>query len=171
MKRSRGRGRKPMNYSHRAIDSSGPDVKIRGTAAHIFEKYQALARDANSAGDRIGAENYLQHAEHYFRILRASQNGQVQPAAAPPEHEPRPVDAMPAFLGNGAAEPPAPPAPQGDNGDGGPRPDSHGQMRMSGRRRRQRRGHHGNGPRRPQGPDDKADSDDEAPGSGGIVVQ
>ena len=61
---------------NRTFDSSGPDVKIRGTAAHIYEKYQALARDANAAGDRIGAENYLQHAEHYFRILNTYQTGQ-----------------------------------------------------------------------------------------------
>lgn len=74
-KRTR-RGRKPHNFSNRTFDSNGPDVKIRGTAAHIFEKYQALARDANASGDRIGAENYLQHAEHYYRILNTFQNGQ-----------------------------------------------------------------------------------------------
>ena len=58
----------------RTFDSSGPDVKIRGTAAHIYEKYQALARDANASGDRVGAESYLQHAEHYFRLLNSFQN-------------------------------------------------------------------------------------------------
>lgn len=62
------------------MDSNGPDVKIRGTAAHIFEKYQTLARDAQSAGDRIGAENYLQHAEHYYRLILAAQ----QPADGQP---------------------------------------------------------------------------------------
>ena len=72
-KRTR-RGRKPHNFSNRTFDSNGPDVKIRGTAAHIFEKYQTLARDANASGDRIGAENYLQHAEHYFRILNTQSN-------------------------------------------------------------------------------------------------
>jgi len=46
-------------------------VKIRGTAAHVYEKYLQLARDAGSAGDRVMAENYLQHAEHYYRILMA----------------------------------------------------------------------------------------------------
>ena len=55
------------------MDSNGPDVKIRGTASHIYDKYQVLARDAQSSGDRIGAENYLQHAEHYFRLIQASQ--------------------------------------------------------------------------------------------------
>ncbi len=71
MKRSRGRGRRPQNSHSRAFDSTGPDVKIRGTAAHVYEKYLQLARDAGSAGDRVMAENYLQHAEHYFRILLA----------------------------------------------------------------------------------------------------
>ena len=73
MKRSRGRGRRPQNSHNRAFDSTGPDVKIRGTAAHVYEKYLQLARDANSAGDRVQAENYLQHAEHYYRILMAAQ--------------------------------------------------------------------------------------------------
>jgi hypothetical protein len=48
-------------------------VKVRGNAQHVFEKYQQLARDANAAGDRVLGENYLQHAEHYFRLLRAIQ--------------------------------------------------------------------------------------------------
>lgn len=61
---------------NRTFDSSGPEVKIRGTAAHIYEKYQALARDAHASGDRIGAENFLQHAEHYYRILNAHQSSQ-----------------------------------------------------------------------------------------------
>jgi hypothetical protein len=71
VKRSRGRGRRPQNNHSRAFDSAGPDVKIRGTAAHVYEKYLQLARDATSAGDRVMAENYLQHAEHYYRILMA----------------------------------------------------------------------------------------------------
>ena len=72
MKRSRGRGRRPQQQNHnRAFDSTGPDVKIRGTAAHVYEKYLQLARDAGSQGDRVTAENYLQHAEHYYRILMA----------------------------------------------------------------------------------------------------
>jgi len=80
VKRSRGRGRRPQNNHHhnhnRAFDSTGPDVKIRGTAAHVYEKYLQLARDAGSAGDRVMQENYLQHAEHYYRILMA-QGGQL----------------------------------------------------------------------------------------------
>lgn len=54
---------------HQTFDSNGPDVRIRGTAFQIYEKYQALARDAQSSGDRVAAENYMQHAEHYYRII------------------------------------------------------------------------------------------------------
>lgn len=86
-KRGRGRGnnnnnngggnnnfnRKGGNPLTRTYDSSGPDVKIRGTAQHIAEKYAALARDAQSSGDRVIAENYLQHAEHYNRIIASAQ--------------------------------------------------------------------------------------------------
>jgi Domain of unknown function (DUF4167) len=92
VKRSRGRGRRPQNsnnnshhHNHnRAFDSTGPDVKIRGTASHVYEKYLQLARDAGSAGDRVMQENYLQHAEHYYRILMAqgAQMAQQQPYAA-----------------------------------------------------------------------------------------
>jgi hypothetical protein len=81
MKRQRGRGRKPggggggggsHNHGNRSLESNGPDVKIRGTAAQIYEKYSQYARDAQSAGDRVKYENLLQHAEHYFRIMVAT---------------------------------------------------------------------------------------------------
>ena len=65
--------RKGSNPLTRTYDSSGPDVKIRGTAQHIAEKYSTLARDSHSSGDRVMAENYLQHAEHYYRIIAAAQ--------------------------------------------------------------------------------------------------
>lgn len=84
MKRSRGRGRRPQNGNgsnnnpNRTFDSSGPEIKIRGSAAHVYDKYLQMARDANTAGDRVMAENYLQHAEHYFRILRDAQIQQQQ---------------------------------------------------------------------------------------------
>lgn len=68
-----GGGRKPQNSMSRNYESSGPDVKIRGTAMHIAEKYASLARDAMSSGDVVAAENYLQHAEHYNRIILAAQ--------------------------------------------------------------------------------------------------
>jgi hypothetical protein len=79
MKRQRSRNRgngggKPQHNANRAFESNGPDgVKIRGAAQHVFEKYQQLARDALTAGDRVLAESYQQHAEHYFRVLRAVQ--------------------------------------------------------------------------------------------------
>src|SRR6516164_9331030 len=87
MKRQRGRNRggggggKPQQQNaNRAFDSNGPEgVKVRGNAQHVFEKYQQLARDATSSGDRVLAENYLQHAEHYYRVVRAMQP--TRPAA------------------------------------------------------------------------------------------
>ena len=102
MKRSRRGGRRPQGSHNghngsggggggggggsfnpnRTYDSNGPDIKVRGSAAHIYEKYLQLARDANTQGDRVMAENYLQHAEHYFRILSAVQAQQAQQLAA-----------------------------------------------------------------------------------------
>jgi hypothetical protein len=72
-KRMRGRNRKGQNPLTRVYESNGPDVKIRGTANHVAEKYLQLARDAQSSGDPVGAENYFQHAEHYFRLIAAAQ--------------------------------------------------------------------------------------------------
>ena len=65
--------RKGPNPLTRNYESNGPDVKIRGSAQQIAEKYATLARDAHSSGDRVMAENYLQHAEHYNRIIAAAQ--------------------------------------------------------------------------------------------------
>ncbi len=81
-KRMRGRpnNRKGPNPLTRSYESNGPDVKIRGTAHHIGEKYLQLARDAQSAGDPVMAESYLQHAEHYFRLIAAAQLAQQQAA-------------------------------------------------------------------------------------------
>jgi len=79
MKRQRGRNRsaggKPQQHNaNRALESNGPEgVKVRGNAQTVFERYQQLARDAASSGDRVLAENFLQHAEHYFRLIRAMQ--------------------------------------------------------------------------------------------------
>jgi len=72
-KRMRGRNRKTQNPLTRLYESNGPDVKIRGSAAHIAEKYVQLARDAQASGDPVAAENYYQHAEHYFRLIAAAQ--------------------------------------------------------------------------------------------------
>jgi hypothetical protein len=75
-KRMRGRNnhhRKNQNPMSRVFESNGPDVKIRGNPAHIAEKYVQLARDAQASGDPISAENYYQHAEHYYRLIAAAQ--------------------------------------------------------------------------------------------------
>lgn len=76
-------GNIPLNRNH-VFDSVGPDLRIRGTAQQLFEKYLQLGRDATGSGDRVMAESYFQYAEHYFRILNAinqatqSQGGQPQ---------------------------------------------------------------------------------------------
>jgi hypothetical protein len=91
----------PLNRNH-VFDSNGPDLRIRGTSQQLFEKYLQLGRDATSGGDRVMAESYFQHAEHYFRILNAmnqaaqqnQQNGQQQGAPRRPyngEEESQPV--------------------------------------------------------------------------------
>src|ERR1700709_2672091 len=74
------RGQNPMT---RVFESNGPDIKIRGTASHVAEKYVQLARDARSSGDPVAAENYYQHAEHYFRIIAAAQ-AQFRPTQPQP---------------------------------------------------------------------------------------
>ena len=78
-RRSRGRGngkRQPRGSNQ--IDSHGPEVRVRGTAQQVFDKYLALGRDATSTGDRIVAENMFQHAEHYSRILTLAQENAEQ---------------------------------------------------------------------------------------------
>ena len=88
----RGRNnRKGPNPLARVFESNGPDVKIRGTASHIMEKYLSLARDAQSSGDPVSAENYLQHAEHYYRIIAAAQGPAV------------PYESQPSFYQNDEA--------------------------------------------------------------------
>ena len=79
-KRMRGRptnNRRGPNPLTRSYESNGPDVKIRGNAHHVAEKYLQLARDAHTGGDPVAAENYLQHAEHYFRLIAAAQAAQA----------------------------------------------------------------------------------------------
>ncbi|QDZ01509.1 DUF4167 domain-containing protein [Nitratireductor mangrovi] len=79
--RGRNNNRKGPNPLTRSYESNGPDVKIRGSAQQVADKYAALARDAQSAGDRVMAENYLQHAEHYNRIIAAAQGQMPQNAS------------------------------------------------------------------------------------------
>src|SRR5688572_5349159 len=105
-KRMRGRNRNNNSNNHghnpnrghhhhnpltRVYESNGPDVKIRGTAHHVAEKYLQLARDATSVGDHVTAEAHHQHAEHYLRLIAAAQeqfrqqNPHYQPQATPTE--------------------------------------------------------------------------------------
>jgi len=71
-------GNTPLNRNH-VFDSNGPDLRIRGTSQQLSEKYLQLGRDAMSSADRVMAESYFQHAEHYFRILNAmNQAAQLQ---------------------------------------------------------------------------------------------
>src|ERR1700760_2846153 len=103
-KRSRGRGnggnphhnRPRMPHRIQTFDSNGPNVKIRGNAYQVFERYVALAREAAASGDRIAAENLYQHAEHYCGVMNA--NGEAASHGAPP----RPT--TPADLEMGGAE-------------------------------------------------------------------
>ncbi len=71
-------GRKHLPLRLQTFDSNGPSVKIRGNAYQVFEKYITLAREATLSGDRIAAENFYQHAEHYFRIINADGGPQPQ---------------------------------------------------------------------------------------------
>ena len=104
-KRSRGRNngnnqhhnRPRMPHRIQTFDSNGPNIKIRGNAYQVFERYVALAREAAASGDRIAAENLYQHAEHYFRVMNA--NGEANSQGGGP---PRPT--TPADLELGGAE-------------------------------------------------------------------
>jgi uncharacterized protein DUF4167 len=116
-KRSRGRnggggggGGGPPHHGNRprlphriqTFDSNGPNVKIRGNAYQVFERYVAMAREAQASGDRVAAENLYQHAEHYFRVMNAQGEGQGQ-------GPPRPITPADAEMGGGDGE-----APEGE---------------------------------------------------------
>jgi hypothetical protein len=131
VKRSRRGGRRPQHGGgggggssssnnngggfnpNRTYDSSGPEVKIRGAASHVYEKYLQLARDANSSGDRVMAENYLQHAEHYYRIMAAAAAQQAQYQAQQAAQNGQQHGGQPQLGGNGQ------PQPQGQPQNGG----------------------------------------------------
>jgi len=135
MKRMRGRGHRPggggggggpirhhsgtgipLNRNH-VFDSNGPDLRIRGTAQQLFEKYLQLGRDATSGGDRVMAEGYFQHAEHYFRILnamnQAAQQNQPQNGQNP-QGQRRPYTGEDGMQSAMAAEPDDPAPGMGD---------------------------------------------------------
>src|SRR5947209_2139455 len=97
-KRSRGRNngnnqhhnRPRMPHRIQTFDSNGPNIKIRGNAYQVFERYVALAREAAASGDRITAENLYQHAEHYFRVMNA--NGEASSQGGAPPRPTTPAD-------------------------------------------------------------------------------
>ena len=124
-KRSRGRnnGNNPhhnrprMPHRIQTFDSNGPNVKIRGNAYQVFERYVALAREAAASGDRIAAENLYQHAEHYFRVMNA--NGEANLHGAPRPSTPADTDGGPVDGDRHGSEEtpgqPSPPAPVADD--------------------------------------------------------
>ena len=71
--RNNGRRPNPGNVINRVFDSSGPEGKVRGTPQQIIDKYQSLAHDSQLSGDRVSAENFQQHSEHYARLLLEAQ--------------------------------------------------------------------------------------------------
>ena len=99
-RRGRNSGRRPGPQRNQNFDSNGPSVRVRGNAYQVMEKYLALARDAATTGDRIAAENYYQHAEHYFRILNvnndanasANGSGRDNPSISNGQHRGRPEE-------------------------------------------------------------------------------
>ncbi len=89
-----------MSSRQQTFDSNGPDIRIRGNAYQVLEKYLAMARDATSAGDRIAAENFYQHAEHYYRIINANggdqgQNGRQRQPGRPDGQDMNGADGQP----------------------------------------------------------------------------
>ncbi|MDD3287718.1 MAG: DUF4167 domain-containing protein [Alphaproteobacteria bacterium] len=85
------RPRSASSLRHQTFDSNGPDVRVRGNAWQVYEKYQSLARDSLTSGDRVAAENYQQHAEHYYRIIEA-----INEATATEQHQ-RGAQTTPAY--------------------------------------------------------------------------
>ena len=80
---------------NQVFDSNGPEGRIRGNAHQVLEKYLSLARDASSQGDRVAAENYYQHAEHYFRVINAQNQNNGRPRQqmpTPAEDQSLPTD-------------------------------------------------------------------------------
>jgi hypothetical protein len=105
--RVRFTGKRPFQQQPRApqrnqfFDSNGPNLKIRGSAYQIFERYVALAREAATSGDRVAAENFYQHAEHYFRISKENRDGNQQ--GPPPPTTPADVEMNPPRAGSAEA--------------------------------------------------------------------
>jgi hypothetical protein len=122
--RSRGRsinggGKKHLPPRNQTFDSNGPDIRIRGNAHQVLEKYLAMARDASSQGDRVSAENFYQHAEHYYRVI----NNQNQSNGRQPMRSmPTPADDQEMQGGDTEGETDGEerdPVPEGEETDGG----------------------------------------------------
>lgn len=142
-KRMRGRGRKMPNHLNRVYESNGPDVKIRGTASHIAEKYSGLSRDAHASGDPVAAENYMQHAEHYLRIVAAAQaqaQTQQQPQQQNADQSGDEDDSDHQQAANGSGRPVNPDQDDETSARGGDGDGAEEQNERSGRGRRRRRG-------------------------------
>ncbi len=124
--RSRGKSHRKNtgNNINRVYESAGPEGKVRGTPQQIIDKYNALARDAQTSGDRVAAENFLQHSEHYLRLLSAAvaataerreqANGSQQHAQQPAPQ----VAQQPVQQSSGKSELAAQPQPQAQAKDG-----------------------------------------------------
>jgi hypothetical protein len=103
------------------FDSNGPNVKIRGNAYQVFERYVALAREAAASGDRIAAENLYQHAEHYFRVMNANGDAKAHNAprpATPADIEMNGAEGERRESGEALLQPAAPPPPPDDQPPG-----------------------------------------------------
>jgi hypothetical protein len=77
------RNRQQVPHRSQNFESNGPNIKIRGTPHQIFERYISLAREASTSGDRVASENLYQHAEHYFRVMNAANEGHQHRATRP----------------------------------------------------------------------------------------
>jgi hypothetical protein len=73
--RPRGNGKRHPPSRNHSVESNGPDVKVRGTAQQVLDRYLVLARDAYTSGDRIASESYFQYADHYHRLVNGSGQG------------------------------------------------------------------------------------------------
>lgn len=144
-RRSRGRGGRKSGGGNRnqVFDSNGPGVRVRGNATQIYEKYQQLARDASSSGDRVSSENLQQHAEHYYRLMLAAglvrtaeredqQSDDAEGDRATENRETAGEEAPSSPSGNQKPEKPKPAARSG-NGNAAGGEDDHGLIATLGR--------------------------------------
>ena len=162
------------------FDSSGPDVRVRGNAHQVFDKYQALAREAAASGDRIMAEAYWQYADHYYRVIQTmggfthrnnqgwgegGEEGQQQPGN--PQQQGQPSGPQPNGDGNGYAPEEQQQTNQQDNRQGG-REERGGRDERGERGGREERGNREQRGGREErgGRDERGDSD---PGLGGVA--